>query len=489
MYEINEIKNMELNQLWLFINPDTQKVAWEKAQKHSNAIARYNAYVNNICLQTFLKWFSDWLIEEVTIQPTIWSNEQALPTFWEIVNGTAIQLGETRLIIIPTETTDLEELRVPQEWVDIPNWMGDYYLAVEVNLESDENECWIRVHGFATHRQLKYEGIYDQSDRTYSLAVDQLTESLEVMQIICGLNVRAEVAQLPQMEASAIDKLLQLFGDASIYSPRLRTDIPFVEWATLLASEKYRQQLYNRRMGLLVPQPIDLKAWLQKLTDQTQIAMDEIWQTYETLFVPLTPVWNNRGVEKNHEGSYRDAIAAIIPLLDPQKSDERTRCQAAGVLGKIGIGNRDAIKALTELLQTANDEETRWEASLSLGKIDPGNPLAGIKKARLIDLGMQLESYQIGLVVAIMPKVKDKIGVFLQVQPLKDSERLPPNLKVSVLSELGQPIAGLQKESRRNDTNEGIDKFLVLRFSPPSGTLFRVQISLGDRAITEDFIA
>ncbi|PSO81051.1 MAG: hypothetical protein BRC41_15925 [Cyanobacteria bacterium QH_9_48_43] len=51
----------------------------------------------------------------------------ALPSFWEVVNGTAIALSGVRLVLIPSEAADLSELRVPQEWVDIPSWGGDYY--------------------------------------------------------------------------------------------------------------------------------------------------------------------------------------------------------------------------------------------------------------------------------------------------------------------------------------------------------------------------
>ncbi|TAG39467.1 MAG: DUF1822 family protein, partial [Oscillatoriales cyanobacterium] len=67
---------------------------------------------------------------------------------WEVVNGTAFQIGETRLILIPSDETELEEFCVPQEWVDIPNWSADYYLPVQVNLDGDDGECWIELCGF-----------------------------------------------------------------------------------------------------------------------------------------------------------------------------------------------------------------------------------------------------------------------------------------------------------------------------------------------------
>ncbi|KAB8330156.1 DUF1822 family protein [Scytonema tolypothrichoides VB-61278] len=81
-------------------------------------------------------------------------------------------------------------------------------------------------------------------------------------------------------------------------------------------------------------------------------------------------------------------MASIIPLLKPDH-DELLRCQAAGVLGKIGVGSHDVSIALTELLHTARDEKTRWQAAISLGKVNPDHPEAGRQRAKLIELGIQ----------------------------------------------------------------------------------------------------
>ena len=64
---------------------------------------------------------------------------------WEFVTGFALNLGKSRLVIIPSETIDTDEFSVPQEWVDIPELAADYYLAVQVNFE----DRWLRVWGFS----------------------------------------------------------------------------------------------------------------------------------------------------------------------------------------------------------------------------------------------------------------------------------------------------------------------------------------------------
>ena len=249
MFSLTELATAETKHLSLKISPADQERAWQQShQYHSNPIARYNAYLNRICLHQFISWLDDWLSEESVPQPSVWLGEDSLPSLWEVVNGAAIQVGQTRLVLVPSETMDLEELSVPQEWVDISNWAADYYLAVQVNLD-DEDECWMEVYGFATHRQLKNQARYNLSDRTYSLATQQLTENLTLLFAKLELCLQQEVPSVATLSADEAKKLLLTLGDASVYSPRLRLDVPFVQWAALLANEQWRQQLYHQRLG------------------------------------------------------------------------------------------------------------------------------------------------------------------------------------------------------------------------------------------------
>ncbi|BAY99773.1 hypothetical protein NIES37_37560 [Tolypothrix tenuis PCC 7101] len=267
MSDDHHLEKVFANRFRLKIPPQEQKTTWEQAQIHHHGIARHNAYINSICLHTLLNW----LTKVSALQPSIVPSEASLPSIWEVVNGTAISLGDRRIVIIPTETMDLEELCVPQEWVDIPNWAADYYLAVQVNLEADEDDCWMWVCGFTTHRQLKNFAEYKSSDRTYILPAENLISNLTVMQVTLGLDMRDDVPELPTLSEVEAQNLLALLGDPSIYSPRLRVDIPFVQWASLLNNEQWRQQLYHRRIGRLLPNyPLkinNLGRWCQNIFD------------------------------------------------------------------------------------------------------------------------------------------------------------------------------------------------------------------------------
>ena len=174
---------------------------WQTAQEQSNTLARYNAYLNRLSLATVLPWLEDFMSAESIPRPSLGFTEENLSSVLELVNGTAIQCGEKRLVLIPADDMESEEFIVPQEWVDIPSWMGDYYLAVGVNLDGDEEDCWMRLWGFATHQQIKTEGQYDVKLRSYSLKLDRLIQDLTVMPMTFGIQQRETVHPLSPLSA------------------------------------------------------------------------------------------------------------------------------------------------------------------------------------------------------------------------------------------------------------------------------------------------
>lgn len=247
IYKLAEHKNEYLH---LPILPSIQEQAWKQSQHHSHTIARHNSYINYLSLYTLIDWFRN---EQSLAEPVIYPSAKSLSSIWEVVNGAGIKLGERQIVIIPCEISEFEEFSVPQEWVDIPEWVGDYYLAIQVNLEPEEDECWIEVCGFTTHSYLKNLGKYNFHDRTYAITVDNLIQDITVMEITLPLKMKAEIPELPHLSAVKAEELLQMFANSSIYSPRLRVnDITFEEWAALLVNDSWRQKLYEQRMGKLV---------------------------------------------------------------------------------------------------------------------------------------------------------------------------------------------------------------------------------------------
>lgn len=225
---------------WLEIPNAVNRNSWQQSQTISISGNRLQAYLNQVCLETVLPW----LQEKSGIEPTVDSKNSL--SFWEMVNGSAAVLGTNRLIFIPTESMDRNEFRVPQEWIDIPNFVGDYYLAVEV----DPDEQCLNIWGYTTHQMLKSEGVYDSSDRTYSLEGNQIIQDLTafwVMQQLSGEETRTVVSPLPALTSRQAEPLLQQLGDNAIALPRL--EIPFGEWGALLEQNTWLEQLCQLRQN------------------------------------------------------------------------------------------------------------------------------------------------------------------------------------------------------------------------------------------------
>ncbi|HEY9692509.1 MAG TPA: DUF1822 family protein [Oculatellaceae cyanobacterium] len=241
--------------VWLEFSELEQNQAWQQSQSFSSSFSRWNAYLNQICLKAILPWLREEYLAKATISPAI----AALPSFWEVVNGTAIVADNIRFVLIPSESTDCSELRVPQEWLDIPSWTADYYLAVQVN----PDEKGVMVWGYATHQQLKTKGTYDSSDRTYYLPSENLTLDLNVLWVARQLGIeettRVPISPLTTLPLTQAQNLIQRLGNPAITLPRLA--VPFELWGALLEHGGTRQQLYEKRLGL--PEQKSIINWLR----------------------------------------------------------------------------------------------------------------------------------------------------------------------------------------------------------------------------------
>lgn len=293
---------------WLELSPTLKATVIPQSQQCSTPYSRHWAYLNGLCLQACL----DWLREDLpTARPAI--SLAQLPHVSEVVNGTAIVVGNTRLILIPSDAIDISELVVPQEWVDIPSWAGDYYLAVQVHQE----QGWMRVWGYATHAELKESGTYDASDRTYGLDADQLTQDLSALSVsieFCGTEqTRAEIAPLPELPAAQAHSLIQRLGQAGMMFPRLA--IPFPLWGTLIEHDTWREQLWQHRLG----RPA-ITATVTRLSDWFQGTFTTAWQALEGIVAPPEPAirYRNRATV-----SPESAPISRVRVLDFGSSSDR----------------------------------------------------------------------------------------------------------------------------------------------------------------------
>ncbi|MBD2194120.1 MULTISPECIES: DUF1822 family protein [Calothrix] len=267
--------------------------------------------------------------------------------------------------------------------------------------------------------------------------------------------------------------------------------IPLAAYHTYLKSLKFTNQILNEQLQIeqelpeleSIPNRVLqlVSASLSKtqtvLSDWWRNIFDLEWQVVST--VPNFAIATRSNTDLQNTPANPDEIAAIINQLSVE-NDESLRQRAAKRLGEIAVGNSDAIQALVCLLRSTSDDETLWTAVESLRKIDPENPAAGVKRVKVIDLGMQIAGKTVALAVALLQKLDGDISVLLQVYPTGNDDYLPPDLKLILLDDSGEILH--EVIARRADI------YIQLKFSCQPGEKFSVQVALGEANITEDFV-
>lgn len=233
--------------LWLELSKQQQEDAWNFSisNYYSCDAARWNTYINYLSLNAFLTYLegdTDFHnIDFGNISQTS-SPIENLASIWEFVNGTLMTVDGTKIVLIPSDKSNVNHFYIPQEWVDIPNWIGRYYLAVQVNLD----DGWLRIWGCASHQQVREQAFFDPMDKVYCLSADELITDINVMWVARDFVPWHELKSklLPQLSTTYIENLFN--KNKPINSFALRSEITFEEWGALLSSNQHRYQLYKK---------------------------------------------------------------------------------------------------------------------------------------------------------------------------------------------------------------------------------------------------
>ena len=313
-FTFKKLREIYPEQLWLELSAQEQDDAWQHtaSQSYSNAAARWRAFVNFLCLNTFLTWLK--ADPDLIKALKIWPQAAELSSFWEVVNGTALTLDTTRLVLIPSDKSNLPEFRIPQEWVDIPDWAANYYLAVQLNLE----ERWLRVWGYVTHQQICQEATYEPMDRTYCVNLEDLIQDLNVLWVAreCCLTRQPDIKPLPTFPMETVKKLLDQLGKWTPYSPRL--DVTFEQWAVLMSSAECRQRLYQLRQDhqkrdRTVTIAESYPSVVNNLSQWLHNCFAAGWQPLDTL---LTPQQKTLAVQFRSDAALNEVCVKGAKLID-----------------------------------------------------------------------------------------------------------------------------------------------------------------------------
>lgn len=259
---------------WLYEIPETtRQQAWQHSQHQVGNWAKWNAYLNQIAQTLCVEQLQAEGWEKLTPM-----DRASADRTWAFVNGSTIQFGNQRLVLIPSETIDQSELEIPQEWLDIPSWAADYYLAVYVAPDQQT----LQIAGYATHQQIKQNAQYSDTSRTYHLDATHLTPDINLLKITASwydqAQTRSAIAPISSIEPAQSTNLIQRLGNPSEQWPQL--EVPFSLWAALLDNPTWLTQLANLRQGESLGNSItQLGNWLQG-------QFDRLWQPAEQVLVP-----------------------------------------------------------------------------------------------------------------------------------------------------------------------------------------------------------
>ncbi|MFN7414468.1 MAG: DUF1822 family protein [Dolichospermum sp.] len=245
MQNIEELKNFYPDHQWIEISEQDKEEAEANTRCYANQTGRNYAFVNYLCHKVFSKWVKEY--QEIESNNKVFSSDNNLARIWQFINGSVVNIHDKRLILIPSDATDLEGFEVQQEWVDIPNLAGDYYLPVRVDLERNYLHIW----GFISRKNLQKRADYDKLDKLYIVSSGDVIDDIETLWIALELyEEKGDFEALPSLTESEAAKLIKTYSQPLPYSPRLKGN--FQEWMALLNEKEW---LKNLDLEMLIKSP------------------------------------------------------------------------------------------------------------------------------------------------------------------------------------------------------------------------------------------
>jgi Protein of unknown function (DUF1822) len=149
-----------------------------------------------------------------------------------------------------------------------------------------------------------------------------------------------------------------------------------------------------------------------------------------------------------------------------------------------------AVLTLTNLSQWFNSVvDASWqtvESLLSQPLLRPmyafrgSETMSGTRRAKLIDLGIQIANQPVMLIVEINPQLNQQTNIRLQLHPTGSQVYLQSGVELKVLDEFGGVFLEAQARSA--------DNYIQLQFSGEAGEQFSVKVGLDDASIIEHFV-
>jgi hypothetical protein len=171
-------------------------------------------------------------------------------------------------------------------------------------------------------------------------------------------------------------------------------------------------------------------------------------------------------------------IEALIDRLEQLKTSP---VDALVNLSQWLLGQCEAGWQTIEDLWNSLEARPAYAFRSSVSTPDAANQLQAVtRRAKLVDLGIQIANQPVILIVEIAPEVNGQTSVRLQLHSTGNQIYLPTGVELKVLDTTGAVFLEAQARSA--------DNYLQLQFRGELEEQFSVQVSLDSMSITENFV-
>ncbi len=168
-----------ITQLVLPIPDDINDSVWQQSRSARSRAVQWRIYLNQIAACVLLPYLQE---DFPDIAPGF--NQATLLDIWQSMNGTVLAINQKRLLLLPNQAIDQDELVIPAAWVDRADWAVDYIMPVRV----DPDEQWVHYWGYTTQQILKAQGRYANADRAYYLDAHCVFSDVSALWVVQQLN-------------------------------------------------------------------------------------------------------------------------------------------------------------------------------------------------------------------------------------------------------------------------------------------------------------
>ncbi|URR36543.1 DUF1822 family protein [Thermosynechococcus sp. HN-54] len=302
----------------------------EQITAAARAYRRGSVQMNAMAYAAVRHWFAEMGMSADPFLPTV-----ELPLFWEFVNGTLLKTPIGNVLSVPDTAIDLDECRIPLEWLNIPAWKPDYILGVQVLAEAAQVRLW----GYAPSSSVNRATV-DTFSRTYSLEREDMIEDVPLLAALPACHhipVRSPAA------TAIPTATFQQIVSGEILLPRLT--LPLEEWLQIIGSPRHRLDLF------LACHPQRLSLWLYAKTMGIRNLVDQGWQEVQELLAEgamLNPYisWKLGWTAPEWALRSNDTLQAMQAQAQLRQALETEDC-------------RQAVALLKDLIATTADDGLR----------------------------------------------------------------------------------------------------------------------------------